>query len=1264
MKRRHNNRFVPIFGLILFLAYFLTPSMPSAISAQASTQDIELLNIYGGGFSRFSISGDFGYVVEGLTISRFDLSNLANPIRIGRTGSMGDYVSSISAYGDFVFITGNFGFRLIDFSNPSLPSIVWSNYDFGWYASLYINSHYMYIVENSELVILDISNPASPFEVSHLTLGPNVHAFEVEVQGRYAYIASWEGLFVVDIYDLSTPEIVVNIIGVFAGITVSGDRAYLLPAHSQGRTVVYDIQNPLQPVEMSRLWNFEGMSQLEIVGDYGYAISNNPAGLCSFDLVNEEIINCYPEYPVGSRLLFSDNKLFITSGDLSIHSPTLSGGLNLIGIIAGFSIYGDLMAQGDIVYTYQSKGTGWGLASVDLSDPVNPFALDFLPVDYPLEFSLHNQVAAIVETEQLTLIDISNPDKLSYITSISLQGTNAQHLAASAGMVFVSSSFGLEIFDISDPADPRPLQGFPTPGSLFSGDVAIQGDQAFWVSESTIYILDISDPASPQVVGSWLGENWAADLAVSDSVLCASINTGVTCLDIHDPTSPTTISTIPFSSQDIEIIDNRLYVAAQYFGIYIYDISDPAIPIEIAHNEENYWVGNLTPVPGLILASGAGGSLIIFSNPLDDPVPVFDVTIILAEPSDVRHEPAHDAAYFTDLFEQLVDYYNEVSMGRVHLRLKAILDNDSNWYGLDQTYQYFVGKEDDFFVEAIFSALGIDYEPANNEFFLIVHSGAGKKVRNDNHMQSQMFPYGALLAETEHIGAYAHEVGHLLGHYLYHSPTPDLYLMGNVNKWDLMASGAWNGGFLNIEGTHPPHMGSYTKEFLGWLRYQRYDLGEAGAWWIDALAEHSYNDPIIQYVMETRSDNTPDKYYFVETRNPQDECHRWDASAPQTGLVLYWVDTKGLPKHGSYEENISQNIDIATVLNSPGFLRTSEYFDPVYLTTFRVTQEDQAACHYSAKLEISPAAPPQENLAGIILLPDGQVALDIAPIYQTAIPVLNPVEGPDLDLHVYTTDGRHIGVNYVTGVYENQVDGALTSGDRFNSNEWILLPEGIDYHYVVRSLSTAQFLQDYPEALAYTSGVDSYQIYGLGGNPSSGYFTNDPQKVSIASGLEYEHTLVVSQLSETLEVGAAAPAVLSYDLTVSLQAPSRLACGNDIPIKLTYGNSGGSLSEPATLRISIPEGMELLENSPFIYVEDNMFRLDVPALEPGSTHIIEYVLRPSACMTGEVNLWSDFYVNEPTMQDLVLENNFASVSTMINVEIYLPAIFTEIKNPG
>ncbi|MFA5831534.1 MAG: NosD domain-containing protein, partial [Candidatus Paceibacterota bacterium] len=42
---------------------------------------------------------------------------------------------------------------------------------------------------------------------------------------------------------------------------------------------------------------------------------------------------------------------------------------------------------------------------------------------------------------------------------------------------------------------------------------------------------------------------------------------------------------------------------------------------------------------------------------------------------------------------------------------------------------------------------------------------------------------------------------------------------------------------------------------------------------------------------------------------------------------------------------------------------------------------------------------------------------------------LTPTTLPDLDLHAITPDGKHVGVNYQTGEYENQIAGAIPSGD-------------------------------------------------------------------------------------------------------------------------------------------------------------------------------------------------------------------------------------------
>lgn len=54
-------------------------------------------------------------------------------------------------------------------------------------------------------------------------------------------------------------------------------------------------------------------------------------------------------------------------------------------------------------------------------------------------------------------------------------------------------------------------------------------------------------------------------------------------------------------------------------------------------------------------------------------------------------------------------------------------------------------------------------------------------------------------------------------------------------------------------------------------------------------------------------------------------------------------------------------------------------------------------------------------------------------------------------------------MNYTTGIYENQIPGAVASGDLGGSDEWILVPFGTNVTYAVSSYPTEQFLKAYPQ---------------------------------------------------------------------------------------------------------------------------------------------------------------------------------------------------------
>jgi len=101
---------------------------------------------------------------------------------------------------------------------------------------------------------------------------------------------------------------------------------------------------------------------------------------------------------------------------------------------------------------------------------------------------------------------------------------------------------------------------------------------------------------------------------------------------------------------------------------------------------------------------------------------------------------------------------------------------------------------------------------------------------------------------------------------------------------------------------------------------------------------------------------------------------------------------------------------------------------------------------------------------------------------------------PDLDLHVRCPDGRHVGMNYVTGEYDIQIADAITNGDNLGAPEWIFfppIPENAGCIHSVSAHDNQAFLDANPDmASILGSATDSYEIYARYIDPASGIFTS------------------------------------------------------------------------------------------------------------------------------------------------------------------------------
>ena len=112
--------------------------------------------------------------------------------------------------------------------------------------------------------------------------------------------------------------------------------------------------------------------------------------------------------------------------------------------------------------------------------------------------------------------------------------------------------FGLLILDISDPENPVELSRLEEGGWGGVHNLFIHGDRLYLAHMASpgLSIVDISDPAAPVVSGSWQHgtfSNLVHDVFIRDGVAVVSdFESGLILLDLTDPDAPALLAGLPF----------------------------------------------------------------------------------------------------------------------------------------------------------------------------------------------------------------------------------------------------------------------------------------------------------------------------------------------------------------------------------------------------------------------------------------------------------------------------------------------------------------------------------------------------------------------------------------------------------------------------------------------------------------------------------------------------------------------------------------------
>ncbi len=344
------------------------------------------------------------------------------------------------------------------------------------------------------------------------------------------------------------------------------------------------------------------------------------------------------------------------------------------------------------------------------------------------------------------------------------------------------------------------------------------------------------------------------------------------------------------------------------------------------------------------------------------------------------------------------------------------------------------------------------------------------------------------LSENDNMGVWAHELAHSLpsknselglsDRYNYTDFPSSLFRQyGFSGYFDLMDKGAYDyniGIGTNIVKVKGPfHMSSYSKEAVGWLNYLDLPVNTTRHYDSPELAVRSSNvdSGVIIHVNDTALESKyygalavripsrkSNEYYVVEAR---DDSRHMAFSNYYSGLLVYRVskspfgydivnklDTQ-LPSETSESTFRSSHYSWPTVfIGSP----TNSNWDNIpdgWRIRSNTSSYDGSA--YRANYSIEPLT--TRYMTGGILDIIGGNFVPLGPIQYLP---LAKVTFPDVDLHAVDSNGRHVGMNYETGVYENNIPGAVASGNLFNDEEWIFAPSiaFVDYYVVRTSGST------------------------------------------------------------------------------------------------------------------------------------------------------------------------------------------------------------------
>lgn len=562
------------------------------------------------------VDGDYAYVASWAGMGEnswfyvMDVSDPTTPAHVADIDLAG-YARAIAKSGDTVYLCdGPGGLIIIDVATPAFPALV-DTVPYAYAYDVEVTAGGLVAVTSNTsggtFHLLDLSDPASPVTVGSVTTG--FSCYDIELGDHLAYLANYSGGMA--IVDLTTPGALtmpgtLSLDGNIYGVATVGDYCYAISSINGLHVVaVADSSAPAL------------VTTVDLGDDYCYCVAAEGASLFVGQLGLTALSLADPASPAvvgGDRWSgnFGAQTLVVAGGH--IYSAASGFGLVVTDIGTGTSPQPlgsvalpdtpndawntqavSVAVRGDHAYVGRSgweptAGDCYGLQAMDIADATAPSLEGYLELPaYPMDIVTAGDWAYVaLQDSGLLAVSLADPANPARGVRLDLNGNDGRCLAFYDATTLVVGGYNrVYTVDIGTPGAPAILGSVVAAASYWIEDVAVQGDRAYVACDNDgMKIVNLANLGAPAVMGvidifscpcnsvavkgdyAFVHEDYDADELL--------------VVNVSNPSLPGLTLRMPLpdgiSGGHLYLSDDTLWYAASWSGVWLIDISTPALP--------------------------------------------------------------------------------------------------------------------------------------------------------------------------------------------------------------------------------------------------------------------------------------------------------------------------------------------------------------------------------------------------------------------------------------------------------------------------------------------------------------------------------------------------------------------------------------------------------------------------------------------------------------------------------------------------------------